>query len=122
MQPNFATEAFSSHGCVATTGPSTISKRICSDRPKPEIASISATRSSICVRNATSNRMNDFQGRRQQFVNRMGQAVAIFPSAPEVTRSNDTWYSYRQNTDLYYLTGFEEPESILVLAPENDEI
>lgn len=51
----------------------------------------------------------------------MGQAVAIFPSAPEVVRSNDTGYSYRQNTDLYYLTGFEEPESILVLAPENAE-
>lgn len=61
--------------------------------------------------------MKEFLNRRQQFVNRMGEAVAIFPSAPEVIRSNDTGYSYRQNTDFYYLTGFLEPESILVLAP-----
>ncbi len=65
--------------------------------------------------------MNEFQNRRQQFVSRMGQAVAIFPSAPEVVRTNDCDYSYRQNTDLYYLTGFEEPESILVLAPAHTE-
>ena len=65
--------------------------------------------------------MNEFQGRRQQFVSRMGQAVAIFPSASEVVRSNDTGYSYRQNSDLYYLTGFKEPESILVLAPQHTE-
>jgi Xaa-Pro aminopeptidase len=65
--------------------------------------------------------MNEFQSRRQRFVSRMGQAVAIFPSAPEVARSNDSDYSYRQNTDLYYLTGFEEPESILVLAPQHTE-
>jgi Xaa-Pro aminopeptidase len=65
--------------------------------------------------------MNEFQRRRNQFVTRMGDAVAIFPSAPEVIRSNDTGYSYRQNSDLYYLTGFDEPHSILVLAPNHPE-
>jgi Xaa-Pro aminopeptidase len=65
--------------------------------------------------------MNEFQSRRQRFVSRMGQAVAIFPSAPEAVRSNDSDYNYRQNTDLYYLTGFEEPESILVLATQHAE-
>src|ERR1700736_3559017 len=121
MQPNFATEAFSSPGCVATIGPLTILKHTCSDRPMPATANTSATLFSICVRNSISKRMSEFQSRRQRFVSHMGQAVAIFPSAPEVVRSNDTGYSYRQNTDLYYLTGFEEPESILVLAPENPE-
>jgi len=65
--------------------------------------------------------MNEFQSRRERFVSRMSQGVAIFPSAPEVVRTNDSDYTYRQNTDLYYLTGFEEPESILVLAPQGTE-
>jgi len=66
--------------------------------------------------------MNEFQRRRHQFVSHMGDAVAIFPSAPEVIRSNDTGYSYRQNSDLYYLTGFDEPQSVLVLAPNHSEV
>src|ERR1700736_3431620 len=121
MQRSFAIEAFSSLGYVATIGPLTTLKHTCSDPRMPAIANTSATQSSICVRSATFKRMNEFQNRRQQFVSRMGQAVAIFPSAPEVVRTNDCDYSYRQNTDLYYLTGFEEPESILVLAPAHTE-
>ena len=66
--------------------------------------------------------MGEFQGRRQRFVSRLGQGVAIFPSAPEVVRTNDSGYAYRQNTDLYYLTGFAEPESVLVLAPQHNEV
>lgn len=61
--------------------------------------------------------MTEFARRRAAFVERMGDAVAVFPSAPETVRSNDTHHQYRQDTDLYYLTGFEEPESVLVLAP-----
>src|SRR4029077_11736022 len=61
--------------------------------------------------------MTEFGRRCAAFVEKMGDAVAVFPSAPETLRSNDTHYPYRQDTDLYYLTGFEEPESVLVLAP-----
>jgi len=53
-----------------------------------------------------------------EFMKRMdSQSVAIIPAAREATRSNDTQYRYRQDSDFFYLTGFEEPESIAVIAP-----
>jgi Xaa-Pro aminopeptidase len=48
-------------------------------------------------------------------------SVAILPSAREALRSNDTHYRYRQNSDFYYVTGFDEPESIAVVAPSHAE-
>lgn len=59
--------------------------------------------------------------RRQEFLARLGKGVAIFASAPSLIRSNDTEYRYRQNSDLYYLTGLTEPESVCLLAPEHPE-
>jgi Xaa-Pro aminopeptidase len=54
----------------------------------------------------------------QEFMRRMDQkSVAIIPAAREATRSNDTQYRFRQDSDFYYLTGFEEPEAIAVIAP-----
>ena len=44
-------------------------------------------------------------------------SVAIIPAAREVTRSRDTEYPFRQNSDFFYLTGFEEPDAVLVLVP-----
>ncbi len=44
-------------------------------------------------------------------------AVAFFFSAPVQTRDNDVEFEYRQDSDLYYLTGTHEPGSVLVLAP-----
>ncbi len=44
-------------------------------------------------------------------------AIVIVPAAPERIRNNDAHYPYRQDSDLVYLTGFEEPESVLVLVP-----
>ena len=41
-------------------------------------------------------------------------SVAIIASAREATRSNDTHYRYRQDSDFYYLTGFTEPERAAV--------
>ena len=45
------------------------------------------------------------------------QSIAIVPGAREVTRSRDTEYPFRQDSDLFYLTGFEEPDAVLVLIP-----
>jgi Xaa-Pro aminopeptidase len=57
-----------------------------------------------------------------EFMRRMDQeSVAIIPSAREAVRSNDTQYRFRQDSDFYYLTGFEEPESIAVMAPSREE-
>jgi Xaa-Pro aminopeptidase len=56
--------------------------------------------------------------RRQRFTSAIGpRAAAVFVAAPEATRSNDTHFRYRPSSDLVYLTGFVEPESVLVLRP-----
>lgn len=44
-------------------------------------------------------------------------AAMIVASHPELIRNDDVHYPYRQDSNLYYLTGFEEPESILILRP-----
>lgn len=44
-------------------------------------------------------------------------AVAIFAPAPERRRSHDTFYPYRASSDVLYLTGFPEPDAVVVLAP-----
>ncbi len=43
-------------------------------------------------------------------------AVAILPSSPVHIRNNDVDHDYRQDSDLFYLTGFDEPHSVLVLS------
>ena len=58
------------------------------------------------------------QARRDTVMQRIGKdAVAIFYSAPERIRNADVDYLYRQDDNFYYLTGFNEENSILVLAP-----
>ena len=57
--------------------------------------------------------------RRAAFVRAMsaspGPAVAILPSAPVFVRNNDVEHEYRQDSDFFYLTGFDEPGSVLAL-------
>src|SRR5437899_10901201 len=54
----------------------------------------------------------------KEFMRRMDKdSVAIIPAAREAVRSHDTNYRYRQNSDFFYLTGFEEPDAIAVIAP-----
>jgi Xaa-Pro aminopeptidase len=59
--------------------------------------------------------------RREQFMERIAGGVAIFPAAPTAIRNNDVEHEYRQDTDFYYLTGFEEPGAVAVLAPDHPE-
>jgi Xaa-Pro aminopeptidase len=57
----------------------------------------------------------------EEFMRRMApKSVAIIPGAHEPRRSNDTHYRFRQDSDFFYLTGFEEPDSIAVIRPEKD--
>jgi len=54
--------------------------------------------------------------RRKNLMNAIGKgSIAIIPSAPIKLRSKDTDYKYRQDSDFFYLTGFNEPESVAVL-------
>ncbi len=45
-----------------------------------------------------------------------GGGVAILPTAPEAMRNRDSDYPYRHDSYFYYLTGFTEPEAVLVLV------
>lgn len=44
-------------------------------------------------------------------------SISIIAAAPEQLRSNDTFFPFRQNSDFYYLSGFNEPDAVLVLIP-----
>ncbi|NQZ81693.1 MAG: Xaa-Pro aminopeptidase [Colwellia sp.] len=48
-------------------------------------------------------------------------SIAFFPAAKEITRSNDTEYAFCQNKNFYYLTGFNEPDALLILIKSNDD-
>lgn len=60
----------------------------------------------------------EFSRRRQHLMAHMEpNSIAILPAATEKIRNRDADYPYRQDSDFYYLTGFSEPDSILVLLP-----
>lgn len=61
---------------------------------------------------------NEFARRRKDLMAMIGRdAIAIVTAAPEQTRSRDTLYPYRQDSDFHYLCGFPEPKAVLVLIP-----
>lgn len=65
---------------------------------------------------------NVHAARRAQLMERIGEnAAALVVAAPVRSRSNDTSYHYRPNSDLWYLTGFEEPEAVVLLLPGHPE-
>tara|TARA_R110001592_G_scaffold88240_5_gene259936 strand:+ start:6994 stop:8346 length:1353 start_codon:yes stop_codon:yes gene_type:complete len=60
--------------------------------------------------------MSDFKSHRECFFAKMSDnAIAFFPAAHEVTRSNDTEFTFCQNKNFSYLTGFNEPDALLIL-------
>ncbi|MBX9675733.1 MAG: aminopeptidase P N-terminal domain-containing protein [Methylotenera sp.] len=59
--------------------------------------------------------VNEFQQRRRNLLAKMGNGIAIVPTAPEAVRNRDSHYPYRFDSYFYYLTGFTEPESVLIL-------
>jgi Xaa-Pro aminopeptidase len=60
-----------------------------------------------------------FAARRQRFLERMGPgAVAILQGARLVTRSADTEFPFRQDSDFHYLTGFDHPNAVAVLRTD----
>ncbi len=63
----------------------------------------------------------EFLSRRQTLLAQMqpGSAALIF-AAPEAVRSANSEYPYRQNSDFWYFTGFNEPEALLVLIKSDE--
>ncbi len=60
-----------------------------------------------------------FLERRNAMVQAMGSGVAIIPTSPEAVRNRDSHYAYRFDSYFYYLTGFTEPEAVLLLVAGN---
>lgn len=59
-----------------------------------------------------------FERRRRRFMDQIGaESAAVIPAAGEVMRSRDVEYRYRQHSDFYYLTGFDEPGAVCLLLP-----
>ena len=62
--------------------------------------------------------MDQFVGRRKALMEKMlPGSIAIIPSATMKQRNNDVEYPFRQDSSFYYLTGFNEPEAVLLLIP-----
>lgn len=60
--------------------------------------------------------IKSFSERRRFLASRMQQGVAIIPTSPERVRSRDAHYPYRFDSYFYYLTGFGEPEAVLLIV------
>ena len=59
--------------------------------------------------------------RRDKLFSLLGKGAALIPSGEEKIKSFDTGYPFRQDSNFNYLTGFDEPESLLVFCPENEK-
>lgn len=60
---------------------------------------------------------SEYRQRREAVLEAIGQGTAIFCSAPTAVMHNDVDYLFRQDSDFFYLTGFNEPDAIAVLSP-----
>jgi Xaa-Pro aminopeptidase len=57
-----------------------------------------------------------YRSRRERLARAIGEGVALVPTAPERARNRDSHYPYRFDSYFYYLTGFTEPEAVLVVV------
>ena len=62
-----------------------------------------------------------YRARRDEALARLGGGIAIVRSNPEQTRSHDTEFPYRPDSDLWYLTGFAEPDCVLLLTDRHPD-
>lgn len=63
-------------------------------------------------------KIKEYARRRQQLMSMVGEgALVILRAAPERVRNSDVLYPYRQDSDFLYLSGFREPDAMLVLLP-----
>lgn len=63
----------------------------------------------------------EYRQRREQLMAKIGSGTAIFRSAPAAVMHNDVEYAYRQDSDFFYLTGFNEAAAVAVIAPHHEE-
>lgn len=59
----------------------------------------------------------EYQVRRQKLAAQLAEhSIAVIPAAKEAHRNGDTHYRFRQDSDFYYLTGFNEPDAVLMIT------
>ncbi|OGO77489.1 MAG: Xaa-Pro aminopeptidase, partial [Chromatiales bacterium RIFOXYA1_FULL_46_5] len=64
--------------------------------------------------------VNIYSNRRERLLTSIpNNSVVLVPAAVELTRSRDTEYPFRQDSDFFYLTGFNEPDALLILSKDN---
>jgi Xaa-Pro aminopeptidase len=64
----------------------------------------------------------EFARRRKRLMDLVDNGgIAIQPTAPERVRNRDVYYPFRPDSDFHYLTGFPEPEAVLVLVPDRPQ-
>jgi len=68
----------------------------------------------------TVNTLSRYAERRHALQLRMGQGIAIIPTAPARVRNRDSEYLYRSDSYFYYLSGFAEPEAVLAVVAGNE--
>ena len=65
---------------------------------------------------------NNFSERRLQLSNKvLDDSAIIVASALVKSRISDTDYAYRQDSNFYYLSGYEEPDSLILIRPNHDK-
>ncbi|HIF18805.1 MAG TPA: Xaa-Pro aminopeptidase [Cycloclasticus sp.] len=64
----------------------------------------------------------EFARRRKQFLRMVGVGnIAVIASASIMQRNSDVEFPFRQNSDFFYLSGFDEPESVIVFLPGREQ-
>ncbi|TBR58742.1 Xaa-Pro aminopeptidase [Mastigocladus laminosus UU774] len=63
----------------------------------------------------------EYKQRREALMSKIGNGTAIFRSAPTAVMHNDVEYNFRQDSDFFYLTGFNEPQAVAILVPHHPE-
>jgi Xaa-Pro aminopeptidase len=67
----------------------------------------------------TSEDLATFIERRRRFAEAIGDGLAIVPAATETVRNNDVHHTFRQASDFFFLTGFDEPDAVAVFNPSH---
>ncbi|MCG3193881.1 MAG: Xaa-Pro aminopeptidase [Thermoanaerobaculia bacterium] len=74
------------------------------------------------MKNEASTLPSSLLERRNRLFDRIGDGLALLFSAPEASFGHDVHYRYRPDPDLFYLTGFSEPETVAVFDGKKREL
>lgn len=65
--------------------------------------------------------MKRFEQRRAEFMDQIGEDLALVPAANEMVRNNDTPHTFHQGSNFAFLTGFPEPDAVALFDPAHQD-